>query len=120
MKGFPTHCHWVESAANPFRERSCRGRKREVWMLRKISLRSNYKIAALILLLAGVTACVWWSGKTRLAASSASIQATQLQPTGYPQLVSIEPMQEPDGEMCQLEPASASTTLLSEHQAQIA
>ncbi len=32
-------------------------------------------------------------------------------PTGYPQLVSIVPLPEMDGEMCQWAPASASTTL---------
>ncbi len=89
-------------------------------MLRKIGLKTHVPIVALILMLVGVTTWVLSPGKGRRLDSGAASQSARLQPTGYPQLVSIEPMQEADGEMCQLEPASASTTLVSELQTQIA
>jgi DNA-binding beta-propeller fold protein YncE len=70
-------------------------------------------IACLVVVfILGALAALAILGFMRSRSSRDADAASELQPTGAPQLISVEPMQEPDGEMCQLVPASASTSLI--------
>lgn len=52
-------------------------------------------------------------GATRYRSSRGADARLELRPTGAPQLISVDPMRETDGEMCQWVPASANSNLFS-------
>ena len=83
-------------------------------MDRKSRLKRNGGVLALASLVAVLAAWVLAGGASNRAALGAGGQSPFLRrPTGQPQLVSVEPLPESDGEMCQWETASATTTLTS-------
>jgi hypothetical protein len=69
-------------------------------------------VAGLMLSLVGAASAVLFIGDTKKPELGAAWQAALRRPTGYPQLVSVEPLPR-EGKMCELAPASASTTLLA-------
>src|ERR1035437_3371186 len=64
-----------------------------------------------ICLMLAAAACAVLSFKGDNDSLSAASQAALRQPRGYPQLVSVEPLSAPDGEMCHWIPASATSHL---------
>ncbi len=69
----------------------------------------------LLVLIAFFAFAVLFSGKPDHLASDAlsnvALRTADLEPAGHPQLISIEPLPETDGEMCQWSPASAGENL---------
>ncbi len=82
-------------------------------MIRKLHLQTKKGVVALIFLVMGVAAWVLFAGKTDLSRWSAASRAGLRRPTGYPQLVSVDPLPSMNGEMCQWVPASGSARLLA-------
>ena len=81
-------------------------------MLGRFQLRSRNSVVALLGMVVTVAAWVLFAGGPKwLDSSAAASQAALPEPTGYPQLVSIEPFPAMDGEMCAWAPASTATTL---------
>ena len=60
-----------------------------------------------------VAAWVLFSGEAKQQEWNAASQAVWRTPTGYPQLVSVEPLPAMDGQMCEWVPASADATLVA-------
>ena len=83
-------------------------------MLRAFRLRSGAGVVVLLSLWVGVGVWLLLAGKATQPRSRTSSQPALLRPTGYPQLVSVEPLpeMEADGEMCQWVPASPPTPWL--------
>jgi hypothetical protein len=82
---------------------------------------SRHPAASGIAILAGIALVAVWvlfAPGTKFVDWHAASHAAFRKPTGYPQLVSFEPMPEaletPEGEMCQWVPTSAQTTLMAE------
>ena len=84
-------------------------------MHRRFHLRSSAGVVALVCLVAA--AWVLFAGEAKQREWSAASEAALRRPTGYPQLVSSNPMTAPmagmNGEMCQWLPASTNTTLVA-------
>jgi len=86
-------------------------------MLRIFRLRIGVKRVAGLLVLLGLAAWVLFAGKTAIMDIAGNVRTSLLRPAGYPQLVSIEPIPQSDGqqlngEMCQWQPASPPTPWL--------
>jgi DNA-binding beta-propeller fold protein YncE len=84
------------------------------------ALYSRRRAASVVVILAGLALIAVWvlsAPVAKLVDWSAASHAALRKPTGFPQLISFEPMPEPlatpDGEMCQWMPASAQTTLMA-------
>lgn len=77
-------------------------------VMRASRLLKKFSVAALLFLVLAVSAWVLFSGEAYQREWSAASQAALQRPTGYPQLVSYQPLPEMDGQMCQWVPASAS------------
>ena len=82
-------------------------------MDRAFRLRRNGVALGLISLVGVLATWVLFSGMTQRAALSADSPSHFRRPTGSAQLVSVEPLPEMDGQMCEWTPASASTTLMA-------
>ena len=80
-------------------------------MDRAFRLRRNGVALGLISLVGVLAAWVLFSGVSHRAALSADSQSHFRRPTGSAQLVSVEPLPEMNGEMCEWTPASASASL---------
>jgi DNA-binding beta-propeller fold protein YncE len=81
--------------------------------------RAAVGLAVFLLLLCGVAAWVLIAGgalpagrEAKGALASPITPSANLKPTGYPQLVSVDPLPASEGEMCQWVPASASRVSL--------
>lgn len=73
------------------------------------------RVAGIILLLVGMASVAVWMlfwGESKQSQLSAASQVALQKPTGYPQLVSVDPLTTAEGEMCQWVPASGSVNLL--------
>ena len=71
---------------------------------------------AVVALLSVLTATAFWvllSGTAAGPEFAAAAQTGERRATGYPQLVSVEPLPAMDGEMCEWMPASASANLVA-------
>ena len=80
-------------------------------MMRTNPLRHNPGIMAMLALMGFGVIWMLWPGNPDLSEWSAASRAASRQPTGHPQLVSVESMPMMDGMACQWVPASAATTL---------
>lgn len=85
-------------------------------MPRAFRLRCLASMIIFLALLVGVGSWLLLAGKRLQPRLQAFAQLTELRPTGYPQLVSIEPLPEMDGEMCEWVPASSTARLLAARQ----
>ena len=87
-------------------------------MFRRFRLPSGMSAVVAVSLLVVAAAGLLLMGKSMQGHPAAYARLGALKPTGYPQLVSIEPLQamNTDGEMCQWVPASSQTSLVSELQ----
>ena len=89
-------------------------------MARAFRMRSGIAFVVLVSLVVGVGAWVLLFGGARdraltVSALKGSAQLAGLRPTGYPQLISVEPIPESqsDGEMCEWIPASSQERLVA-------
>ena len=82
-------------------------------MCRRVYGQARKGWGALLLLVVAGAACILFVGEAKRPELSAASQAALRRPTGYPQLVSVEPLPVADGQMCEWVPASASTTLVA-------
>ena len=82
-------------------------------MTQSYILRENRGIVAILAVVAAVAAWVLFAGKAKPQEWNRASETTVRRPTGFPQLVSQEPLPGMDGMMCQWEPVSASATLLA-------
>ena len=80
-------------------------------MDRKSRLRRKVGAFAMMTVMAVVATWVLVSGMSNHAEIAAATRSQLLKPTGSAQLVSVEPLPEMNGQMCELTPASASSTL---------
>ncbi|MCH8268058.1 MAG: hypothetical protein IH846_11105 [Acidobacteria bacterium] len=80
-------------------------------MLRRIHLRPRVGVAALMCLVVAIAAWVLFAGQAKRLEWTAASEAALRKPTGYPQLISVEPFPGMDGQMCQWVPANAMTSL---------
>lgn len=80
-------------------------------MCRRVYGQASKGWGALLLLVIAGAAWILFVGEAKRPELSAASQAALRRPTGYPQLVSVEPLPVADGQMCEWVPASASTTL---------
>ncbi|MBI4464314.1 MAG: hypothetical protein HY647_06375, partial [Acidobacteria bacterium] len=74
-----------------------------------LRLRLNWLAAAALGLPIAVAVWIAISGETKHPLEASS--AIQQKPTGYPQLISVEPLPGLDGQMCEWVPASSNMTL---------
>ena len=82
-------------------------------MTQSYILRENRGIVAILAVVTAVAAWVLFAGKAKPQEWNRASETTVRRPTGFPQLVSQEPLPGMDGMMCQWEPVSASATLLA-------
>ncbi len=86
-------------------------------MARASCVVQKISVTAVISLVIAVAAWVLFTGEAKQREWSAASEAALRRPTGYPQLVSSDPMPMADGmmggEMCQWVPASTNTTLVA-------
>ena len=82
-------------------------------MTQSYILRRNRGIVAILAVVTAVAAWVLFAGKAKPQEWNRASETTVRRPTGFPQLVSQEPLPGMDGMMCQWEPVSASATLLA-------
>ena len=80
-------------------------------MCRRVYGQASKGWGALLLLVIAGAAWILFVGEAKRPELSAASQAALRRPTGYPQLVSVEPLPVADGQMCEWVPASAGTTL---------
>ena len=78
-------------------------------MAGKYFTRRSASVIAVLVATGVAAALVLFAGDAKRSASGEALRM----PTGYPQLVSIEPLPAMDGGMCQWMPASAQTTLVA-------
>src|SRR5438552_19083988 len=76
-------------------------------MLQKLGSNVRGVVMAAKFFLMGVALLVLWCG------NAGQPQQRERRPTGNPQLISVAPLHETDGEMCQWAPASAGISLTS-------
>jgi DNA-binding beta-propeller fold protein YncE len=81
------------------------------WFRRQRPIRKAASVVVGSMLVAAVM--ILWSGSASRRNLSASAVPAALRAKGQPQLVSIQPLPELSGEMCELEPASATETLMA-------
>jgi hypothetical protein len=86
-------------------------RSKEEFMNRASQLRRKGGVLALISLIAVVSGGALFRNMSRRAAFAEGSPTQFLKPTGEAQLISVVPMPEVDGEMCQVVPASANSSL---------
>ncbi len=82
-------------------------------MTQSYILRRNRGIVAILAVVAAVAAWVLFAGKAKPQEWNRASQAALRRSTGYPQLVSYDPLPAMGGEMCQWAPASSSTTMVA-------
>jgi DNA-binding beta-propeller fold protein YncE len=80
-------------------------------MARKFHVRSSLGLAVAICMLVSAVAAILITGRAAQPALTAASKAALRYASGYPQLVSVEPLPVLEGEMCQWMPASSSTLL---------
>ncbi len=80
-------------------------------MDRESPFKQNGGVLALASLVAVLGAWVLAGGVSNRTELGADPQSHFRKPTGQPQLVSVEPLPEMDGKMCEWETASANSTL---------
>src|SRR3990172_275157 len=83
----------------------------EVPMTSRFGWRLGQGVAALTLFVAG--AWLLSVGNTERPEWSVASRAAARRPSGFPQLVSVEPLPVLDGEMCEFVPASATSGFLA-------
>ena len=82
-------------------------------MIRVSRWRQRSGVISLVSLVVAIAAWVVFAGEAKQPQLGAASPAALRKPTGYPQLISVEPLPVMDGEMCQWVPASANTTLVA-------
>ena len=84
-------------------------------MLGVFRLRSGASVVVLVSLFVGVAAWILLAGGAMRPRQQTFSQLNELRPTGYPQLISVDPLPEAEsaGEMCQWVPASSQTRLIA-------